>query len=413
VTRESLVEVAIIGAGPYGLAISSMLSDAGVDHRIFGAPMQTWRRMPVGMCLKSIGFATTIPSPKPGFEFPDFCRRQGVEDFEPVPTSAFVEYGDWFQRELIPHLEQRLVEKIRRAGEAFELILSTGEVFQARKVVVATGLTQLAHIPAGLASLPRAFVSHSSARREYAEFRGRDVVVVGRGQSALEAAALLHDAGARVQVLTRRPVEWSVPFDRNRPLWKRILRPNTSIGASPVSWLMEQWPLLLHRAPAPLRLHMVRTYLGPAGAWWLRDRVEGCVAIDENARQVAAVPTGDRLRVTITTTSGARREMEADHIVAGTGYRADLDRMDFIGPDLGAQLRRIEMAPDLSRHCESSVEGLYFVGPVSAPSFGPLMRFVAGAPYTAPTVARHLRQSLSARSATVRTVSRGSTRTTS
>ena len=53
-------------------------------------------------------------------------------------------------------------------------------------------------------------------------------------------------------------------------------------------------------------------------------------------------------------------------------------------------VRRVERAPRLSRHFESSVPGLYFVGPAAAFSFGPLFRFVTGASFVAPTVARHV-----------------------
>ena len=47
-------EVLIIGAGPYGLSISTHLRGRGIDHLIVGRPMDTWRaHMPTGMYLKS------------------------------------------------------------------------------------------------------------------------------------------------------------------------------------------------------------------------------------------------------------------------------------------------------------------------------------------------------------------------
>jgi hypothetical protein len=41
------------------------------------------------------------------------------------------------------------------------------------------------------------------------------------------------------------------------------------------SWLLETFPAAMHYAPRDLRLNLVRRHLGPSGAWWLRDRVEG------------------------------------------------------------------------------------------------------------------------------------------
>jgi hypothetical protein len=102
-----------------------------------------------------------------------------------------------------------------------------------------------------------------------------------------------------------------------------------------------------------------------------------------------------RLRVRV---NGDEREIETEHVIAGTGYEADLDRLPFLGRALAAEIRRIERAPALSRHFESSVPGLYFVGLAAAFSFGPLFRFVAGAPYATPKVSRHLARSLKGRS---------------
>ena len=54
-----MTRVVIIGAGPYGLSVAAHLRAHGVAFRIFGAPLDSWRNhMPVGMMLKSDGFAS-------------------------------------------------------------------------------------------------------------------------------------------------------------------------------------------------------------------------------------------------------------------------------------------------------------------------------------------------------------------
>ena len=58
-------QLAIIGAGPYGLSIAAHLRERGADFRIFGTPMGTWReQMPKGMLLKSDGFASNLSDPR-------------------------------------------------------------------------------------------------------------------------------------------------------------------------------------------------------------------------------------------------------------------------------------------------------------------------------------------------------------
>jgi len=79
-----------------------------------------------------------------------------------------------------------------------------------------------------------------------------------------------------------------------------------------------------------------------------------------------------------------------DHLVAGTGYEPDLGVLPFLDGALASRIRRIERSPKLSVNFESSVKGLYFVGAAAAFSFGPLLRFVAGAEFAAPAVVQHL-----------------------
>ena len=82
--------------------------------------------------------------------------------------------------------------------------------------------------------------------------------------------------------------------------------------------------------------------------------------------------------------------VEVDHVIAGTGYRVALSRLEFLDASLQSQLRKAEDTPVLDRHFESSVPGLFFVGVAAANSFGPLLRFAFGAKFAATTVARRV-----------------------
>ena len=104
---------------------------------------------------------------------------------------------------------------------------------------------------------------------------------------------------------------------------------------------------------------------------------------------VAAVAEGDGVRLTVRGEEGTR-DVTTEFVVLGTGYDVDVDRIEFIDGDLARRVRRHDRAPALNRHFESSVPGLYFVGPSTAASFGPLFRFVAGSQYTVPLVASQL-----------------------
>lgn len=384
-------DVAVVGAGPYGLSLAAFLRERGVDFRIFGSPMRSWLQMPEGMFLKSLGFATNIYTPAGLLSFVDYCRERGLESFEPCAIADFARYGLWAQPQAVPGLEQEDVTGLAAVPDGgFELALSTGESFRARRVVVAVGITYFARMPALLAGLPAELASHTSDHREFSRFDGRDVCVVGAGQSALEAAALLREHGARPRLLVRAPsVHFAGRMPAQRGLLERLNAPLSGLGPGKKSWLMETFPTALRFAPETLRLDLLKRHLGPSGAWWLRDRVVDRLPIHASCRLLAASPRGGRLALRVEE-AGAAREIETDHLIAGTGYQPDVDRLPFLAAGLRSRLQRIGRAPALTRHFESSVAGLYFVGLASTASFGPLFRFVVGARYAAPALARHL-----------------------
>jgi hypothetical protein len=162
------------------------------------------------------------------------------------------------------------------------------------------------------------------------------------------------------------------------------------LGHGRDNWVLEHIPMLMHYLPVEQRLRFTHTHLGPGGAWWLRDRVEGKIPIDTDASVVRATVQGQKIHLRVLQDGTTLHELVADHVIAGTGYEVDVDRLPFISPELATNIRRLERAPRLSRHFESSVRGLYFIGVAAAASFGPLLRFVAGSRFAVSTVARHL-----------------------
>jgi pyruvate/2-oxoglutarate dehydrogenase complex dihydrolipoamide dehydrogenase (E3) component len=99
---------------------------------------------------------------------------------------------------------------------------------------------------------------------------------------------------------------------------------------------------------------------------------------------------GDQVALTVRQ-GGNEQELRADRVIAATGFRIDLDRIDYLDPALSASIEREGRAPRLDRHYQTSVPGLHIVGAASAPTFGPVMRFMFGAKHVAPTLARRLR----------------------
>ncbi len=382
--NPSSTDVAIIGAGPNGLALAAYLRSRGIQYRIFGSPMQTWRDLPKGMSLKSLGFASTIPMPG-GQTFPEYCRARGLEDYEPIEFETLAQYGLELQREFVPNVEDTLVTRLERMPSHFQLVLQTGERLQAKQVIVAIGLGYFPRVPAPLNTLPADRISHTWGHTDFASFADKDVVVVGGGSSALETAVLLHEHGARVRVLARSHVNFALrgPREWERGLIERVRVPISSLGHGRDNWVLQHIPWLMHFAPAQKRLRFTKRHLGPFSGWWLRDRVAGNFPVHTFTTVTdARVVEDGTVHLRVTENGVKEHEVVADHVIAGTGYEVDMTRIPFMAPELVRNIRLWEHMPRLSRHFESSVEGLFFIGPIAAESFGPLVRFIAGAEFT-------------------------------
>ncbi len=387
------IDVAILGAGPYGLSIAAHLAERGLSFRIFGKPMESWRQMPRGMMLKSEGFASSLYDPKGALPLGRYCRERGLEYADlglPVPLASFCEYGLAFQQRFVPTLQQHMVRGLRNSAEHFTFELDNGETLDARRVVIAVGISHFAHMPSALSGLPAALVSHSSAHTDVGRFKGRDVTILGAGSSAIDLAVLLHEAGARVRLVTRRkslPVHTRMRLPR--PLSDRLRQPMSEIGPSWRSWFFTNAAPLFHRLPARRRMKWVKNHLGPAAGWFMTERIKP-VPVMYGLTPVGATALGGKVQVSFADHDGRCSSFETEHLIAATGYRPDIGRLTFLAPALRTAIQALEGAPVLSPHFESSVPGLYFVGPAAALSFGPVMRFAAGAKFASRRISSHL-----------------------
>lgn len=390
----NFIPVAVVGAGPYGLSVASYLQKLGVPHRVFGRPMGSWRtQMPAGMFLKSEGFASNLAQPDGEFTLREFCERAGYEYREyghPIPLRVFVEYGLAFQRRFVPSVEDTVVSEIRRDGSGFMLRLCTGEELIANQVVIATGFHDFRHIPPVLAALPTKFVSHTGGRRDYSEFKGRKVCVVGAGASATDVAAALYAERAEAHLVSRAPELLWLSRRIERPWFERWFKRDVLGGGRfGQGHFYTDGAYLFRHLPRSARLRISRTYLGPRGGWPVRECVERMPKSLGYSIANAEVAAG-RVLLTLTGCDGERRQIEAEHVIAGTGYRLDVHRLSFLDRGLVGAIDTLQGAPVLSAHFESSVRGLYFVGYSALYSFGPLMRFVGGTRFASARVIHNL-----------------------
>jgi thioredoxin reductase len=390
-----MIQTVIIGAGPYGLSLAAHLSAAGADFRVFGAPLDSWRgHMPKGMLLKSDGFASNLSAPDPNSTLKSWCAARSVayDDTNiPVPLATFLEYSAWFQQRYVPMLEDRQVVSLSRGPvSGFNLWLDNGERVQAARVVLAVGISWFKYMPQALTGLPPGLTSHSYDHHDLSAFAGKKLLVLGAGSSAVDMGVLAQDAGADVTLLARAPsIRYHDAPDPDAVSWlTAITHPSSGIGPGWRSFLCARTPRLFRRLPEKLRLRATKRHLGPAPGWFMRGKLKARTVLGHEIAGVRA--TADGVLVTALGTDGKVTELAADHVIAATGYRPDLTRLPFLESGLRCEIAQVQNTPHLSDHFETSVQGLYAVGPLAANAFGPLMRFMVGAEYSSPRVAAHL-----------------------
>jgi len=380
-------DVAIVGAGPYGLSTAAHLKAAdGLDIHVFGEPMSFWERhMPKGMLLRSPLAGSHLSDPQRSSTLKDYAEVTGNGITAPLPLKRFIDYGRWFQGQTVPQTHNQKIERIEKNGRGFCLAVEGGEKWTARRVVVAAGIESFAWCPAEFRSLPPDLVSHTCDHQDLSGFAGKKLAVIGAGQSALESAALLREAGADVEILVRASfVRWlwrQKWFHTFRPVAVLLYAP-PDVGQAGLSHIVAR-PKLFRLLPREVQDRWGVRAIRPAAAGWLQPRC-ATIRITTGVQVALATPRSGQARLKLTDGS----ERLVDHVLLATGYRVNIARYPFLSAELLESIQRVNGYPCLDSTFQSSVPGLYFVGAPAAWSFGPLMRFVAGADFTSRAVTR-------------------------
>lgn len=391
----SRCDVAILGAGPYGLSAAAHLRTIkGLDVHSFGEPMSFWEHnMPVGMLLRSGWAATHIADPTQSLTLDAYKAATCSHFSTPVPLDSFMNYGLWYQRQAIPDLDRRKIVRIESQSEGFRLILEQGDLIRAKRVVIAAGISSFAWRPPEFAGMPSSLVSHTSEHRQFLKLFGKQVLVIGSGQSALESAALLHEGGAQVEIVARtHQIRWLGGLisrtirSRLGTVLADILYAPTDVGPAGVSRIVAK-PDLVRNFPRPIQDWMRKRSIRPAGARWLIARLQA-VPKKLGRSVVSAVPAGERVRVKFDDGS----ERTVDHVLLGTGYRVDVAKYDFFSSELAQSMKRFQGYPELGEGFETTVSGLHILGAPAVWSFGPLMQFVVGTHYASRALLRCIAQ---------------------
>jgi thioredoxin reductase len=380
-------DVVVMGAGPYGLAAAAHLLGRGLKVAVFGKPLKLWcENMPQGMLLRSYWWATNISDPLKKYDLEHYFKAEGKRPGDPFQIETFIDYGMWFQKHAVPDVDETYIDVIERKGQEYELRLVDGRVVKSQSVVMAPGLAYYVFRAPEFDHMPVELVSHTSDHFTVEGFSGKRVAVVGGGQSALETAALVHESGAHVDLITRSPIHWlSGDSLKNRSLINQIKYPKAGIAPGWVNWGFEHLPYAFQRLSRDKkdRLLRGRGRFGPAGAGWLKDRILGKVTVHELQHVQEIKEIDGEVELTLS----SNETLRVDHVILGTGFVMDIKRLPMLHSSLLDNIETYQGAPILNKGFGTNIPGLYFIGFSSVSSFGPLFRFVVGTDAAARRVA--------------------------
>ena len=344
--------------------------------------MSFWQdHTPAGMMLRPALSASDIASPDRGMTLAAYLGGRGAVRDGPVPVSSFVDYGTWFQSRRLPDIDRRYISRILAEQDGFCVVVEDGEMFRAKRVVVATEIASFAHRPSPFECAPSSLVCHSNDNPDPARFRGRRVGIIGSGQSAIETAALMSEGGAEVEVIMRAArIRWLRGAVRLRdqlgPV-ERLMVPWTDVGSPPLNQVIAR-PALFRTLPAAARVGIDRKTMRASVAPWLEPRIDR-IRLSTSRTVVRVEPHHDQIGLVLDDAT----VRTFDHVVLATGFRINLARLPLLSRELLALIRCTAGYPHLKRGFESSVHGLPFIGATAAYCFGSVTRFVAGTTYSA------------------------------
>jgi cation diffusion facilitator CzcD-associated flavoprotein CzcO len=370
-------DLLVIGAGPYGLAVSAHARQRGIDTLTVGTSMGFWRdHMPAGMFLRSGPDWHLDVRGEHTFEAFLAERDMAAGDVQPIPIAVYLDYVDWFAREKGLVVDDIQVERLTRADGRFVAELGEGERVEVDVVVAAPGIARFAQLPPWATALPSRRRAHTVDLVDFDQLSGGRCLIIGGRQSAYEWAALLCDHGAeRIDVVHRQDVprfaraDWSfvdayIADTLRTPGWWRSLPPAERERINRRFW------------------EVGRLTLEP----WITPRLDTRVHLWPHTEVTGAEDDGQAARMTLS--SGER--LDVDFVVFATGYRADLATVPYLAELIGDGVLVQDGYPVLDESFGSSAVGLYVAGFPTTRDFGPFFGFVRGAVPTAALIVEDL-----------------------
>jgi cation diffusion facilitator CzcD-associated flavoprotein CzcO len=384
---QNQIPLLIIGAGPFGLAMSAHAKHLGIDHIVVGKTMEFWKEnMPEGMLLRSDCHWHLDPENEHTIN--KFLELNGLtyNDVEPLSVQFYLSYVQWFIEKKQIEVLETYVQKLDEDADGFTAYLDNGTTIHAKFVVIAMGLQYFQFVPVALMKdLPQSSYTHSSDFVDMKSMKNKRVLILGGRQSAFEWAALLNEAGAKTVYLSYR--HDTPQFTQSDWAW---VNPMVDHIAEEPSWFrklsLQEQENISKRLWAEGRLK-----LEP----WLAKRIK-----KENIKLLPST----RLLSCVRIESGELKIMfdkapniTADHIILATGFKVNIHNLPFLAAgNILSKLSINNDHPAIDEYFQTNIPGLFITSMAASQDFGPFFGFTIAVRTSAKLIGKRIMESLSA-----------------
>ena len=383
---QNQIPLLIIGAGPFGLAMSAHAKYLGIEHVIVGKTMEFWKEhMPEGMLLRSDSRWHLDPENEHTID--KFLELNGLtyNDVEPLSVQFYLSYVQWFIEKKQIEVFETYVQKLEEDTDGFKAYLDNGITIHAKFVVIAIGLQYFKFLPGSLLKdLPQGSYTHSCDFVDMKSMKNKRVLILGGRQSAFEWAALLHEAGAKAVYLSYRhdtpqftQSDWAwinpmIDHIAEEPLWFRELPLQEQENISKKLW-----------AEGRLKLEP-----------WLAKRIK---------KDTIKLLPSTRLLSCVRIESGELKIMfdkapniTADHIILATGFKVNIHNVPFLREgNILAKLSVRNDFPEIDEYFQTNITGLFITSMAAGQDFGPFFGFTIAVRTSAKLIGKCIMESLS------------------